>query len=140
MNRHRGRRRVLVLASTLLVVSPIGLLARGASGSVGEVGTSFQPAEVDVAVNDKVVWTNSSSQSHTVTFDNGPDLNPKCDPNTPALLRIGCQPPGGTVERTFSAPGTYPYHCKLHVAEGMKGVVVVSAAGTSSTRSTSSTT
>src|SRR2546422_476101 len=124
------RRPLLVLATALLVLSPA---ARAATGSVGEVGTSFQPAQIDVAANDQVVWTNRSNQSHTVTFDNGPDLNPSCNPNTPALLRVGCQAPGASTQRTFTAPGTYPYHCKIHTAEGMTGVVVVTAAGTSST-------
>jgi len=130
-------RRILVLAAALLALSPA---ARAATGSVSEVGTSFEPAQIEVVPNDQVVWTNRSTQTHTVTFDNGPDLNPNCNPSTPALLRSGCQAPGSTVARTFSTPGTYAYHCKLHAAEGMTGVVVVSAAGTSSTRSTSSST
>jgi plastocyanin len=129
-------RRVLVLAVALLALSPA---ARAASEAVSEVGTSFQPAQIEVVVNDQVVWTNRSNQSHTVTFDNGPDLNPKCDPNA-LLLQTGCQAPSTTVSRTFSAPGTYAYHCKIHQSQGMTGVVIVTAAGTSSTRSTSSST
>ena len=132
-------RPVLVLTIAVLAFSPLAAV-QAATGAVSEVGTSFQPAQIQIAVGDQVVWTNRSSQSHTVTFNNGPDLNPGCDPSIPALLRGGCQAPGTTVQRTFSAPGTYSYHCKLHAAEGMTGAVVVTAAATSSTRSTSSST
>jgi plastocyanin len=129
-------RRVLVLAVVLLALSPT---ARAATEGVSEVGTSFQPAQIDVAVNDQVVWTNRSTQNHTVTFDNGPDLNPNCDPKA-LLFQPGCQAPGATVSRTFSAPGTYAYHCRFHQAQGMTGVIVVTAAATSSTHSASSST
>jgi len=115
-------------------VSP-ATVARAATRNVDEVNTSFQPAEIDVVVNDRVVWTNRSTQSHTVTFDRGPDLTPNCD----TLLRLSCQSPGTTVERTFTSPGTYSYHCRIHVAQGMTGVVVVTAA-TSTTAAKSSTT
>src|SRR5207302_8102345 len=66
-------RRILELAVALLALSPA---ARAATGSVSEVGTSFEPAQIEVVPNDQVVWTNRSTQTHTVTFDNGPELNP----------------------------------------------------------------
>jgi plastocyanin len=140
MNTYRGRRRLLGLAIVLLAVSPQGVPARAALAAVSEVGTAFQPAEVRIGVNDRVVWTNRSTQSHTVTFVGGPDLHPSCDPNTPALLRVGCQGAGGTVERTFTSPGTFSYYCKLHqnVDPPMRGSVVVGAA-TTTLATTSST-
>jgi plastocyanin len=140
MNTHRGRRRLLALAIALLVVSPPGVPARAAVAGVDEVGTAFRPPEVRIGVNDRVVWTNRSAQSHTVTFVGGPDLHPGCDPNTPGLLRVGCQGAGGTVERTFTSPGSYSYYCKLHqnVDPPMRGVVVVGAA-TTTLATTSST-
>jgi len=124
MNTHRGRRRLLGL--TLLALTGFGgaIPAQAAARAVNEVGREFTPNQVDIAVNDKVVWTNRSNESHTVTFDNGPDLHAACDPD--ALLQVGCQAPGGTVEYTFTVPGHYPYHCKLH--KGMAGSVVVAAA------------
>lgn len=135
MDTHLGRRRLLTLAIVLLAVSPQGVPARAAVGTVDEVNTAFQPAEVRIGVNDRVVWTNRSSQSHSVTFADK-DLHPNCDP----ILRLGCQGPGATVERTFTNPGSYSYYCKLHqnVNPPMRGTVVVGAA-TTTLATTSST-
>jgi plastocyanin len=144
MNTHRGRRRLLALAVTALAMGGAVTVARPADAGVSavdEVGRSFTPKRVDVAVNDKVVWTNQSNGTHTVTFDNGPDLHATCDPD--ALLRVGCQGPGATAERTFTAPGSYSYYCKFHGGRGgagMAGVVVVLAATTSATSPASTTT
>jgi plastocyanin len=143
MNTYRGRRRLLTLVVIALVFGA-GTLARPADAGVSavdEFGNTFSPKQVGIAVNDKVVWTNRSNATHTVTFDNGPDLHGTCDPD--ALLRVGCQGPGATVERTFSAPGTYSYYCKFHGSPGgagMAGVVVVSAVSTSATSPASTTT
>ena len=136
MNTHRGRRRLLALAIVLMAVSPHGVPARAAVAAVDEVGTAFQPAEVPIGVNDRVVWTNRSTQSHTVTFTGGPDLHPSCD----VLLPVGCQGPGAKVERTFTSPGRYSYYCKLHqnVNPPMRGVVVVGP--TTTTLATTSST
>ena len=140
MNTYRGGRRLLGLAIAFLAVSPQGVPARAAGEVVNEVGTAFQPGEVRIGVNDRVVWTNRSNQSHTVTFVGGPDLHPNCDPSTPALLRVGCQGMGGTVERTLTSPGTYAYYCKLHqnVDPPMRGTVIVGAATTTLATTTSS--
>jgi plastocyanin len=136
MNTYGGRRRLLALAIVLLAVSPQGVPARAAVGTVNEVGTAFEPSEVRIGVNDRVVWTNRSSQSHSVTFVDGKDLHPNCDP----ILRLGCQGPGATAERTFTNPGTYSYYCKLHqnLDPPMRGSVVVGAV-TTTLATTSST-
>lgn len=128
MNTHRGRRRLLGLAIAVLAVSPLGVPARAAAGSVDEVGTAFRPAEVRIGVSERVVWTNRSSQNHSVNIVNVKDLHPNCDP----ILQLGCQGPGATAEWTFTTPGTYSYYCKLHqnVDPPMRGTVVVGAATT----------
>jgi plastocyanin len=135
MNGRRGRRRLLALAIGCLAVA-LAHPAEAASSGVDEVGTSFTPAQVEISVKDKVIWTNRSSSTHTVTFDNGQDLHPSCDPA--ALLRVGCQGPGSTAEFTFNLPGTYAYYCKFHGGrggKGMAGVILVSAAGSTTTSS-----
>ena len=133
MDTHRGRRTILALASAVVALSSLSLpAARAAVTNVEEVGTSFQPSEIRIGVNDRVVWTNRSSQSHTVTFTGGPDLHPSCDP----LLRLGCQGPGATVEHTFTSAGTFAYHCKIH-PDSMRGTVVVASATTSSVTTSS---
>jgi plastocyanin len=141
MNMYGGRRRLLTLAIALLAVSPQGTPARAAVSGVDEAANSYSPKRVEIAVNDKVVWTNRSSGTHTVTFDDGTDLHSTCDPK--ALLRVGCQGPGATVERTFRAPGAYQYYCKFHGGRGgagMSGVVVVLGTSTSATSPASTTT
>jgi plastocyanin len=137
MHTHRGRRRLLALAIGSLLVAPWPL-AHAATVAVDEIGLSFSPRQVDIAVGDRVLWTNRSSGTHTVTFDNGVDLHPDCDPN--ALLRVGCQGPGGTVQHTFTAAGTFPYYCKIHRGSAMTGVVVVTAVATTTTAPASTTT
>jgi plastocyanin len=126
MKTHRRR---LLLAAAVVGALPFltAGAARAATAGVNEVGTAFQPAQVEIVVGDRVVWTNRSNVSHSVTFDNGPDLHPTC---TRGLLGpVGdCQKPGAAAQYTFTAPGNFAYRCKLH--EGMRGVVVVSAAAT----------
>jgi plastocyanin len=135
-----NRRWLLTLVIATVFVAP----SAQAATSVNEVpGNLFSPDQVEISVNDKVVWTNRSNASHTVTFDNGPDLHSACDPR--ALLQVGCQGPGATAERTFAVPGTYPYYCKIHGdrgGQGMSGVVVVAAkvTTTSATVATTSST
>lgn len=131
MGTHCGRRPLLTLVGGLLASAAVLFAgaANAATKRVDEVGKSFQPPQVDIDVGDKVVWTNRSNTSHSVTFQNGPDLHPAC---TESLLGpVECQDPGDTAERTFTAPGNYAYYCKLH--DNMKGVVVVSPAAASTT-------
>ena len=136
MNRSRGRRRLLALAIGWLLFAPAPGV-RAATEAVDEVGTSFQPAQTEVVVGDTVVWTNRSNTAHSVAFQSGPDLHPTCAPGL--LGPVGnCQDPGDTAQYTFTAARNYAYSCKLHT--NMRGVVVVSPAGTSSTTSTASAT
>ena len=140
MNSSRDRRRLLTLAIAAAVALPLGS-ARGATTTVIERGVSYVPRQVNVATGDTVVWTFESapagSARHTVTFDDGTDLNPAC----PALVLNDCQDrPGETVQRLFAAPGTYPYYCKIHRSQGMVGVVVVQAATTTTAGATTSST
>jgi plastocyanin len=123
---------LVVLSGTFAGRQP----ARAATTGVDEVMIAFQPSKVEVVAGDRVIWTNESTERHSVTFDAGPDLPQGCDP----LLPVGCQAPGTTVQHTFTTPGTFRYHCKIHASQGMTGVVVVSAATTSTTASSTTTT
>jgi hypothetical protein len=74
----------------------------------------FRPASTTVRVGDTVVWTNNGPATHSATSDSGLwDTRP--------LTR------GQTGSFTFTAAGTFPYHCTLH--SNMRGTIVVSAAG-----------
>ena len=142
MNTYRCPRPLLTLTVTLLACLPLGTPAKAAASGVDESAKSFSPKRVEIALNEKVVWTNRSSETHTVTFEDGTDLHPTCDPD--ALLLVGCQGPDATAERTFGAPGSYAYYCKIHRRSGMTGVVLVAAAAsttvTSAPASSTSTT
>ena len=72
---------------------------------------SFGPRTLKVKVGTKVTWTNQDLVSHTVTFDDG-------------TVDSGELAPGESYEFTFSAPGTYNYHCSMH-PEQMKAVIEV---------------
>ena len=90
--------------------------AGGAATCTGSGGTAvtiqnfaFSPATATVAVGSTVTWTNDDSTAHTVTFDAGPNC--------------GQLSSGATTTATFSAAGSYAYHCSIHPS--MKGTVVV---------------
>jgi plastocyanin len=95
----------------------------GAAGSAaaiscndGENGTdvsiidfAFQPAAVTADAGGVVLWTNTGSATHTVTFDNGKDC--------------GSLASGDLLHVLFTAPGTYTYHCSIH--SSMKATITV---------------
>jgi len=66
---------------------------------------------VTAKVGDVITWTNNGPASHTVTVDN----QAGCDSGTLS--------PGKTVSMTFSAAGTYPFHCSIH--SSMKGTITI---------------
>lgn len=72
----------------------------------------YDPATFQVTTGTKVTWAwESGGVEHTVTFNGGPDSDRKSS---------------GTFERTFTAAGTYPYHCLVH-GLSMSGTVTVTA-------------
>jgi plastocyanin len=73
----------------------------------------FDPSTIGVPVNSTVTWQwNSGGVEHNVTFQDGA---------TSGNLTSGSFP------RTFQTAGSFPYLCTIHAAEGMSGVVNVSA-------------
>ncbi|HEX8974624.1 MAG TPA: cupredoxin family copper-binding protein [Patescibacteria group bacterium] len=69
---------------------------------------SFSPASLTIKAGTTVVWTNQDSVAHTVTF---------------ASFDSGNIAPGQTFKHTFTANGTFSYHCGIH--PGMIGTIVV---------------
>ena len=84
---------------------------------------SFSPSSLTVPANTTVTWKwdscsdpggyggYSTCVSHNITFDDGSNIS------------SGSQS-SGTFSRTFTAAGTYKYHCSIHGA-AMSGQVVV---------------
>lgn len=77
--------------------------------AVSIVDFAFQPAAVTADGGGVVLWTNTGSATHTVTFDNGKDC--------------GSLAAGDLLHVQFNAPGSYTYHCSIH--SSMKGTVTV---------------
>lgn len=89
-------------------------------------GNQFVNDTVTVQVGGSVTWThNDGSTMHTVTADDGSfDSSPNCSPTVDPLPPTGdCMQQGDTFTVTFSAPGTFTYHCKVHPS--MTGTVQV---------------
>jgi len=74
---------------------------------------SFEPLIVKITKGTKIVWTNSSGDTHTVTSDNNAFA---ASPN----LR-----PNQTFSMVFPTVGTFTYHSAKH--DYMKGIVVVTS-------------
>jgi plastocyanin len=75
---------------------------------------AFSPANITVKAGSTVTWTNKDSVAHTVTETDG-----KAGPSS------GDVNPGSTYSFTFKTPGTYHYHCSIHLE--MIGTVTVTS-------------
>ena len=76
---------------------------------------AFSPANIVVDAGTTVTWTNDDSVGHTVTSDDGDELD------SPLIGQ------GDTYRQTFETPGEYSYHCTPH--PNMQGRVTVRAPG-----------
>jgi plastocyanin len=84
--------------------------AAAATNKVAIVNYAFGPQTVTVKAGSAVTWTQQDEDSHTVTADNTSFASP-------TLTN------GQTYSHTFTAAGTYSYHCAIHPY--MHGTVVV---------------
>jgi plastocyanin len=104
----RVRRWVVLAAtivSTLLLATTFGMNrsapALAASHTVSIANFAFSPASVTIAVGDTVTWTNNDQTAHTSTADNG-------------AWDSGPLQPGASFSHSFTAAGTFSYHCAIH--------------------------
>jgi plastocyanin len=85
-----------------------------AGGSTGNAVTiadfSFTPDALTAKVGQEITWTNTGNLTHTVTFDKGG-------------VNSGNIGGGGTFTHTFTAAGSFTYHCSIHAA--MQATVTV---------------
>jgi plastocyanin len=114
------RRTSLVIAvvgvlGLLALVGPVSAANRGVKMGEANERYFFAPATQYANVGDTVTWTNGTDVAHTVASDSGSEL---------ASDSIG---DGATFGHTFTAEGTFAYHCTIHPY--MKGTIVVLAAG-----------
>jgi plastocyanin len=78
--------------------------------SVSIANFAFSASTLTVASGTKVTWTNNDATAHTVTANDN-------------SFNSGNIAPGGTFSHTFTAAGTYPYHCSIHTSMTAKVVV-----------------
>ena len=74
-------------------------------------GFAYSPTTLAVKKGTTVTWTNEDTATHTVTSDSGSELQSK------SLSK------GDTFSHTFSASGTFDYHCAPHPS--MKASIIV---------------
>jgi plastocyanin len=124
---HMSARSRLVFCTTCTVLVVLAILAAGCSSyqtapaqpaspagnTVTMKNFAFDPPTLTVKPGTTVTWVNQDSASHTVVSDAG----------SPESFSSDTLSTGGTYTRTFTAPGTYPYHCSIHPS--MKGTVIV---------------
>src|SRR5687768_8514195 len=85
----------------------------GGTATVTVVNNSFNPGTLQVSVNSAVTWQwNSGGVEHNVTFQTGANSGNRTS---------------GSFSRTFGVAGSFAYACTIHAAEGMTGVVTVTA-------------
>ncbi len=124
----RGMRGGVIAALAVALISISFALAprpaEAASQSVSITGFAF-PATTTINVGEMVTWTNNhTGVPHTVTADGG-------------AFGSGTLSTGQSFSHTFSAAGTFAYHCTIHPA--MTGSVVVAAQTTATATATTAT-
>jgi len=93
---------------------------------VGANGThSFGPSTLAIRAGDTVHWVWQQS-GHTVSSGTGGVADGLfCSPSDGACSNAPTSPAGATYDHVFTAPGTYPYYCRLHWDSGMVGSITV---------------
>lgn len=74
-------------------------------------GFAFNPNAISAKVGEVVGFVNNDTTAHTATLDDGSCSTENIDA-------------GATMSLSFSAAGTYPFHCKIH--PNMTGTITVS--------------
>lgn len=123
--RHKPTTRVaalgtLALACVALLASAGAVVAAGHDISI--VDFAFQPVKTTVFVGEPVTWTNASGRDHTVTSDDGTELD------------SGHIAGGEAYGHVFETAGTYAYHCAIH-PDSMAGTITVLEAPATATSS-----
>jgi plastocyanin len=77
----------------------------------------FDPVDLTTTKGTAVSFTAKTAITHNIVFDT---------PRAAGVDDIGIFS-DGTVTRTFSTSGTFPYHCTIHggVGTGMHGSIIV---------------
>jgi plastocyanin len=115
-----------VVALLALATAPVADPHPGHGATFIVVGQlKYSPATVSIYTGDSVLWIwNSADTDHSVTADEGQSMD--FDSDAGKQPEEVSHPLNDGYGVTFSQPGTYRYHCKVHPF--MTGVVEVKAA------------
>lgn len=83
----------------------------------------FEPAEITVAVGEKVEFVNNRGFPHNIVFDE--DEIPAGVDADAISHEDYLNGPGDTEYNTFDTPGEYGYYCEPHQGAGMVGKIIV---------------
>lgn len=110
--------------SLFAAIGIFGVMSASAQTSVDIVleGTEFVPLSVTINVGDTVRWYNTQGETHNINGSFWQD-NPEA-----FGIEVGTD---WIYTHVFTIPGTYQYHCDVHVDQGMEGIINVEE-GTSS--------
>lgn len=97
------------------------MIVVGSSSPEQEESYIPKRAEIQLGLDNKVVWINEDDVGHTVTTDNG--ALDKYSGLFDSLETVGLLKPGEMYEFLFTQEGEFPYHCEPH--PWMKGEVRV---------------
>lgn len=84
---------------------------------------AYSPQTVSIKVGTSVTWTNNGTLAHTATADGGAFNSGQIATATGGGAYGGGTAPG-SYTATFTAAGTYTYHCANHPAQ-MSGTITV---------------
>jgi len=103
----------------------------GSSPNCAQANNCFDQDVINVATGTTVEWKNNDKVSHTVTSGT------PSDNQTGTIFDSSLIASGKDFSFTFNNPGTYNYFCQVH--PWMTGQVIVGAAATTSTPTSSTT-
>lgn len=130
--RHRlARVAAVAVGATAVILSGAHTIDAQETASVDVQDNQFVEPDIVVTAGDTVQWTQSGSNPHSVTADDGSfDSHPDCNSFGDAAGG-NCMSNGDTYSQTFESEGEIAYYCKIHGApggQGMAGTIVVQTA------------
>jgi len=93
--------RALAVAAVASLASAAPVAAAPKQAEVNVQFSAYGPSQLDVLPGTRVLWSNVSSRTHTVTAYNG-------------AFDSGHIGPGARFQVEFTRPGAYQYHCSIH--------------------------
>jgi|GEM_PF-1964328 len=115
--------------TAVIGVLPTNSFAQATTFQINIPNMTFVPRQAAILIDTEVIWTNNSSGTHTVTFNQALARLPGS-----VKLPVGVEPfdsgavrAGQTFRRVFTIAGEYKYFCRPHETMGHLGDLVVIA-------------